>query len=157
VTSGYGPITQCEDNTFCCGLDNTTCCQAGHGKLLGPHGQRISAKPSTTTITSTSPAVPTHPNSGSNRGSKIALGVGLGVALPLAVSVLVMGALLFLRRKNPPDEPQRSPDPGNEAMGELEDRHNAHELKVNNSVHELRGVTHEVELDVERVSMDGRG
>ncbi|KAI9775733.1 MAG: hypothetical protein M1839_000935 [Geoglossum umbratile] len=112
----------------------------------------------TATSTASSTAPTTHTIPAPNRDPKIALGVGLGVALPLFVVVLVMGALLYLRKKNPPgldsDEAQGGSDPDNEARGELEEQHNPHELKANSSTYELTAVVHEAELDVEPVTGD---
>ena len=103
--STFTPITQCDDDSYCCGKDNKACCDGKHGLQVGPHGGLLQ-----TASTSSQPTRPTSiiitiistPKSTPKKGQALsgaALGVGFGLALPLAVAVAVMGILLYLQKQ----------------------------------------------------------
>jgi len=105
-------ITLCGDGSYCCGQNNTACCQGDQGVWISagkvyPYTSypftssttsTSSASSSTSSSTATSNPSPAQLTNSSCHGDcgdtkKIALGVGLGVGIPV---LILMASVLFL-------------------------------------------------------------
>ncbi|QDS67703.1 hypothetical protein FKW77_005564 [Venturia effusa] len=102
VRDSHTPLTECQDNSLCCGRNNTVCCSQGQGKFI-VNGQVTNSKPSSTSSSSSSPTASatssTAPASSSNSSSNTGAIAG-GVVGGVAGLLLILGALWgFLRRR----------------------------------------------------------
>jgi hypothetical protein len=84
-------MTHCTDGSWCCGTQNSTCCNRNLGfqvpALISPY---TSAVATSTSATSTGTS-----KSSSNNGIRIGLGVALGVVV---LAVAIMGIFLWRMR-----------------------------------------------------------
>lgn len=101
-------ITTCGDGSYCCGFNNTNCCNSLQGFWISM-GQvyPYTASPFTavstsasqpTTSTTTSPLSTATNSSNSKNSTKLALGVGLGIGIPIVILLLITVALLLKQR-----------------------------------------------------------
>jgi len=118
-------VTTCGDGSYCCGLNNSTCCSSGSGywivdgkvythdskpasssatfsSLITSSTSTSSTSINPTTSTSSSPNINTStpfPTSAPKKFNKAALGAGIGAGIPLLILVAVLVALLVRRRR----------------------------------------------------------
>ena len=124
-TAGYNTdVTSCPDGSFCCGSQNTTCCDNMEGVTVGQYGRVVSSSSLSSTLSSTlsptsnsssrfsssstssstpSVAVAATGGGGGDTGAVVGLAVGLGAIVTAALVVFV---LLFVREKR--GQPARS-------------------------------------------------
>ena len=104
-------LTECGDGSFCCDLNNQTCCDSGQGVFLNSNGDvtpRNSASPlsasSRTTLvkvtTSSSSHLTTTLAPATASGLSAGQTIGIGIGVPLGIMVIsALGVLLYYQQK----------------------------------------------------------
>jgi len=120
-------LTRCADDTWCCGQDNSTCCNSGEGVKLSATRAGTVALPATFTASSSSTSVPAKTTTGSSTtgtgsasststapaskaasgksNNNIAIAVGVGVSIGVVLVALAVGLFFWRRSVNKKKKP----------------------------------------------------
>ena len=101
--SDYAALTLCDDQSICCGLRNTTCCNAGAGVWL-ENGQVVSTRSSSPTTSAlagftTTPTANERDSIGNADGLTTGGKVGVGVGVTVAVIIIFSLGFIALRER----------------------------------------------------------
>jgi hypothetical protein len=100
-------LTECGDGSFCCDLNNQTCCDSGQGVFLDSDGDvkpRNSSSPSMTTLVKVTTTSSSHITTASapvtTSGLSTGQTIGIGIGVPLGIMVIsALGVLLYYQQK----------------------------------------------------------